>query len=508
MKKAVDQRNRALTCLNEAMNVSCALLARREGARPVACTVTAAWSRRELRDVLTATCLLENGSGFRLDRGWALCVQVLPGGPAPDVDPAGAAVTYTVPVDRLGPGDRREVTLLLGPGEDGTLDLPVTVSCALFLSLREVVGGALAPPDPFRDPSWDGGAPDVLPEQEGICLPLSEHTVDMLQGLRFPGLAAPAPAPCAPPGDPVSTFLATCGRRPGGEPGGPESLRAKYLPPSVAAIRVSAELLGAALGDGPSGGRRGRRGSWGVGTPPGRWAWAPRGPSTLTATPPSPLRRVPVLRHPAVAAGPQRRGRGCRAGAGPDLRPGPGPGRRRDPPRRAGGKQRRLSSRPPEAARPGLFVPCRPRPVGVQCPARPHRPLVLERGPRSSSFPNRGSRGWWPVAGSWGGVAGGGAPALPGRRGRGAADRSWLRLLLVRQVAVAGLCSAGPVQAVEIQVESSSLANLCRAHHAVVGRMQVRPAAPWGQGLPPGGCRPVPTSSLPPSARVWQVRGG
>lgn len=46
------------------------------------------------------------------------------------------------------------------------------------------------------------------------------------------------------------------------------------------------------------------------------------------------------------------------------------------------------------------------------------------------------------------------------------------------QVAVADLCPAGPVQAVEIQVESSSLANMCRAHHAVIGRMQVRPL--WG----------------------------
>lgn len=41
------------------------------------------------------------------------------------------------------------------------------------------------------------------------------------------------------------------------------------------------------------------------------------------------------------------------------------------------------------------------------------------------------------------------------------------------QVAVTDLCPAGPVQAVEIQVESSSLANLCRAHHAIVGRLQV-----------------------------------
>lgn len=43
----------------------------------------------------------------------------------------------------------------------------------------------------------------------------------------------------------------------------------------------------------------------------------------------------------------------------------------------------------------------------------------------------------------------------------------------VLQVSVTDLCPAGPLQAVEIQLESSSLANMCRAHHAVVGRLQV-----------------------------------
>ncbi|KAM5217070.1 Fanconi anemia core complex-associated protein 100 isoform 1-T2 [Hipposideros larvatus] len=257
LKKAVDQRNRALTCLNEAMNVSCTLLSHREGPRPIACTTTTSWLHLGLRDLLTATCLLENSSSFSLDRGWTLCIQVLASPHAAELDPAGSAVTYTVPVDRLSPGGRQEVTLPLGPGEDGVLDLPVTVSCTLFYSLREVVGGALAPApsDSFEDPSLGGCPADMLPEQEGICLPLSEHTVDMLHGLRFRSLAAPctqAPGPLRPASDPVNTFLATC-RRLGSEQAEPTSLRAKYLPPSVAAIRVSAELLRATLGDSYSG---------------------------------------------------------------------------------------------------------------------------------------------------------------------------------------------------------------------------------------------------------------
>ncbi|XP_048222719.1 LOW QUALITY PROTEIN: Fanconi anemia core complex-associated protein 100 [Perognathus longimembris pacificus] len=338
LKKAVDQRNKALTSLNEAMNVSCALLSSREGPRPISCSTAAAWSGLPPRDVLTATCLLENSSCFSLERGWTLCVQVLASSSALDLGAPGAAVTYAIPVDRLGPGSRREVTLPLGPSESGEFELPVTVSCTLFYSLREVVGGALAPPDPLEGPH-----PDLLPEQEGICLPLSQHTVDMLQCLRFPGLASPgAQAPC-PPGparDPVDAFLDTCqspGRRWGSAPSGPASLRAKYLPPSSASIRASAELLRAALEGGHAG--------------------VPLCSATLQW----------------LLAG----------NAAADVI-----------------RARALSS--------------------VQ------------------------------------GVAPGGTDIR----------------LIVCEVAVTDLSPAGPIQAVEIQVESSSLADMCRAHHAIIGRMQ------------------------------------
>uniref|UniRef100_A0A8C0PLS1 FA core complex associated protein 100 n=1 Tax=Canis lupus familiaris TaxID=9615 RepID=A0A8C0PLS1_CANLF len=339
LKKAVDQRNKTLTCLNEAMNVSCILLASREGPRPISCTTSTAWSRLQLRDVLTATLRLQNDSGFRLDRGWALCVQVLTSSQAPDPDVAGSATTYTIPVDQLGPGDRREVTLPLGPGEDGALDLPVTVSCALHYSLREVVGEALAPSESFKDSCLDEGPPAVLPEQDGICLPLSEHTVDLLQCLRFPGLAAPhtqAASLLGPACDPVDTFLGAL-LGPHGEPAEPASLWAKFLPPSVATIKVSAELLRAALGPSHS------------------------ATSLCCATLQWLLAENTAL----------------------------------------------------EAVR--------------------TRPLSSIQG-----------------------VAPDGTEVH----------------LTIREVTVTQVCAAGPLQAVEIQVESSSLATLCKAHHAVIGRLQ------------------------------------
>ncbi|XP_004374148.1 Fanconi anemia core complex-associated protein 100 [Trichechus manatus latirostris] len=249
LKKAVDQRNQALMCLHEALDVSCALLSRQGSPKPIACSTTITWSRQGLREELTATCRLENRGAHSLGPGWTWCLQVLSSAHAFELDTAGTTTTYTVPVHQLAPGAWREVTLSLGSGEDGTPELPVTVSCALFYSVREVVRGALAPPGSTEDPHCKACPPDLLPTRDGICLPLGEHTVDLLQCLRFPGLAAPgtqATRPTAPTADPVDTFLGAC-REQGSEPVGPTALRAKYLPPSVASARVSVELLRAAL---------------------------------------------------------------------------------------------------------------------------------------------------------------------------------------------------------------------------------------------------------------------
>ncbi|XP_062937003.1 Fanconi anemia core complex-associated protein 100 [Cynocephalus volans] len=361
LKKAVDQRNKALTSLNEAMNVSCALLSSREGPRPVSCTTTTAWSRLELQDVLMATCLLENSSGFSLDQGWTLCIQVLSSTSALDLDSASSAITYTMPVDQLNPGSRREVILPLGPGENGVLDLPVTVSCTLFYNLREVVGGALTPSDSFEDTFLDECLPTVLPEQESVCLPLGRHTVDMLQCLRFPGLASPhtqAPCPLSATTDPVDTFLEML-REPGSEPAGPASLRARYLPPSAASIRVSTELLRAALEEGHS------------------------GVSLCSAT--------------------------------------------------------------------------------LQWLLAENAAVDMVRARALSSI-------------------------------QGVAPDGTDIHLIVREVAMTDLCLAGPLQAVEIQVESSSLADICRAHHAIIGRMQMMVMAQAAQ------------RSSPPDLRVQYLR--
>ncbi|NXW93868.1 FP100 protein, partial [Alopecoenas beccarii] len=255
LKKAVDQKNRALASLNQVMNVSAALLSSQEGQKPIACTVTANWSCLLLRDSVTISCLLENCSEYSLEQGWTLCVQLLASPCALEEDSVDSATTFTFPIDQLLPGNKRELTLPLGSAAATKLDLPLTISCALYYSLRDILGSGSDSPEALDDLLPDD-SPILSPDREGICLPLSECTIDMLQCLRFesspPGLdASPAAAAPPAPSDPVETFLEVS--REQTEPEGVKTVELPptpgegKLPPSAASIRVSSELLKNAL---------------------------------------------------------------------------------------------------------------------------------------------------------------------------------------------------------------------------------------------------------------------
>ncbi|XP_062472865.1 Fanconi anemia core complex-associated protein 100 [Pezoporus occidentalis] len=252
LKKAVDQKNRALASLNQVMNVSAALLSSQEGQKPIACTVTANWSCLLLRDTVTISCLLENCSEYSLEEGWTLCVQLLASPCALEEESADTATTFTFPIDQLLPGNKRELTLPLGSAADAKLDLPLTISCALYYSLRDILGSGSDSSEALDDFLPDD-SPLLSPDREGICLPLSECTIDMLQCLRFkssPPGTDPSPLAPAPP-DPVETFFKVS--REQTEPKGgkdeeqPPAPGEGNLPPSAASIRVSSELLKTAL---------------------------------------------------------------------------------------------------------------------------------------------------------------------------------------------------------------------------------------------------------------------
>ncbi|NXX74624.1 FP100 protein, partial [Urocolius indicus] len=242
LKKAVDQKNRALASLNQVMNVSAALLSSQEGQKPIACTVTANWSCLLLQETVTISCLLENCSEYSLEEGWTLCVQLLASPCALEEESVDSATTFTFPIDQLLPGTKRELALPLGSAADTKLDLPLTISCALYYSLRDILGGGSDSSEALDDLLPDD-SPILSPDREGICLPLSECTIDMLQCLRLESSPPGPDAPPAPP-DPVETFLKVS--REHTEPQAAELPPAPAqgkLPLSAASIRVSSELL-------------------------------------------------------------------------------------------------------------------------------------------------------------------------------------------------------------------------------------------------------------------------
>ncbi|XP_062447534.1 Fanconi anemia core complex-associated protein 100 isoform X3 [Rhea pennata] len=229
LKKAVDQKNRALASLNQVMN-----------------------------DTVTISCVLENCSEYSLEEGWTLCVQLFASPCALEEDSVDSGTTFTFPIDQLLPGNKRELTLPLGSAADTKLDLPLTISCALYYSLRDILGSGSDSPEALDDFLPDD-SPILSPDREGICLPLSECTIDMLQCLRFesspPGPDA-SPVVAAPP-DPVETFLKVSKKQT--EPDGVKDSEQPHapgdgnLPPSTASIRVSSELLKNALKSSSSG---------------------------------------------------------------------------------------------------------------------------------------------------------------------------------------------------------------------------------------------------------------
>ncbi|XP_066836171.1 Fanconi anemia core complex-associated protein 100 isoform X1 [Anser cygnoides] len=410
LKKAVDQKNRALASLNQVMNVSAALLSSQEGQKPIACTVTANWSCLLLRDAVTISCLLENCSEYSLEQGWTLCVQLLASPCALEEESADSATTFTFPIDQLLPGNKRELTLPLGSAADAKLDLPLTISCALYYSLRDILGSGSDSSEALDDLLPDD-SPILSPDREGICLPLSECTIDMLQCLRFesspPGPDASPPAAALPaPPDPVETFLKASGEQT--EPGEPKAAGEGSLPPSAASIRVSSELLKAALKTSGSGGHE-RPEPGGPHPGGGDLHGEPVAGRHVQDAP----RRHPA--HPGAGAG--AGGAGLGTPRPPHAVPAPDPGQPRDA--AEGGA---VPARP-AAPRRGERGDGGEAPARLQAAAQPQpRSPVSSAAPRAppDSPPPRRQEGSPPQKGVWGGSS---SPWWDGRAGRGACGR-------------------------------------------------------------------------------------
>lgn len=257
LKKAVDQKNQALTCLNQVMNVSAALLSSQNGPKPITCTIAAHWSHMLVQDTLTISCILENSSECSLERGWTFCVQLFANSCDFEETTSDSATTYTFPIDQLLPGNKTEVTLPVSPAEGSKLNLPFTVSCSLYYSLQEILG-TVSESTELLDDLFSDDSPGLALDREGICLPLREDIIDLLQCLRLDdnkgvSEASPPAVAISVPGDPVENFLKlslkSMEEKDELVPKGLSIIDENYLAPTIASIKVSSELLRTSLKD-------------------------------------------------------------------------------------------------------------------------------------------------------------------------------------------------------------------------------------------------------------------
>ncbi|KAM6951058.1 LOW QUALITY PROTEIN: Fanconi anemia core complex-associated protein 100 [Aplochiton taeniatus] len=213
--------------------------------KPIKCRVAAKWSRSLQRDCLSLTCVLENSSLYVLERGWTLCIRVLPlSRPlSPGADNSSTTFSFLF---RKNPGDKLDVTLPLTTA--GDTSFPMSVSCSRF-SLQSLLGKDLTRLLANEDP----------PGLDSYCvsLALDTLTVDWLDVLQVGGAAHSSHGNVAAAETPdmitVRTFLN--GRRLFGagrtEKGG--GSKTSDGVPFTASLRVSSELLRASLEPGPPG---------------------------------------------------------------------------------------------------------------------------------------------------------------------------------------------------------------------------------------------------------------
>ncbi|XP_018423725.1 PREDICTED: Fanconi anemia core complex-associated protein 100 [Nanorana parkeri] len=234
LKSAVDEKSRSLQKLNQVMSLSRQLLSGRWASGPVLCHVTASWTKMLQTDRMTVSCVLENRTDCILEGGWTLCVLI------------SSDVSYSFPLTSLKPGERTEVTFPLPAHAYRSLDFPIKISFTLFYNLKGLVA--------------DSGLPaGTSPDRHGVCIPLQEHSVDLLQCLRFgPRTSHPGLLPVMAE-DLVQVFVmaSSAGKASADHPDARSSAITNQgihgAAPLKARVRISASLLAQALQNGKSG---------------------------------------------------------------------------------------------------------------------------------------------------------------------------------------------------------------------------------------------------------------
>ncbi|XP_078427149.1 Fanconi anemia core complex-associated protein 100 isoform X1 [Cetorhinus maximus] len=268
LKCVMQQKDKALKGLNQDFNLCCALLSNQESQekgmvpskQPVSCRVTARWNRLLLQDSLVVSCILENLSDWLLEHRWSLCVKLVIQTSALTKGSESTAFTHSFPISELAPGKKMEATVPLNSESDSFVALPVSVHCFLYYSLTSVLPGN-ASELPF---SHSSSLSPRFSESNGICLPLSTHTIDLLDCLHIHGGGATEMVSAlnnshkASTSDPLEIFLRSFMRPEVNYVNGSEKLKGSFSVPGSestakgpfsASIKLSSALVKVAVKD-------------------------------------------------------------------------------------------------------------------------------------------------------------------------------------------------------------------------------------------------------------------
>ncbi|XP_069606853.1 Fanconi anemia core complex-associated protein 100 isoform X1 [Ranitomeya imitator] len=170
LKTVANQKSRSLAKLNQVMSFSRELLSGQSETSPVRCVIRVSWAHVLQKSYVTTCCSLENKSGYTLEHGWNLCVLIR-------TDPI---TSYSFPVLLLKPGELQEFAFPLYGEELSSINFPITISCSLFYSLKGFAADCVTPSELDMFSS----------HKHGVCVPVQDHIIDLLQCLRLTPLAA------------------------------------------------------------------------------------------------------------------------------------------------------------------------------------------------------------------------------------------------------------------------------------------------------------------------------
>ncbi|XP_056405703.1 Fanconi anemia core complex-associated protein 100 [Hyla sarda] len=234
LKTVTYEKSKSLARLNQVMSLSRELLSGQWETCPVRCAVRVSWAQMLQKAYITAYCSLENKSDFIFEHNWTLCLLI-------STDPI---TSYSFPVLLLKPGETKEFAFPLYGQGSNRVDFPITVSCSLFYSLKEFAADCGNSSEMFMS----------APHKHGVCVPLQENVVDILQCLRLsPMVAYCSGSSCIFQEDAVQTI---CKSSSGDDQQGTSPVISNQgvnsTMPFKASVRLSAALLARALRNGES----------------------------------------------------------------------------------------------------------------------------------------------------------------------------------------------------------------------------------------------------------------